>query len=349
MAFRIIRNDIAKVKADVIVNTANPKPVIGAGTDSRIYSAAGSDDLLKERKKIGEIAPGEAVYTPAFRLDAKYIIHTVGPVWEGGDKGEEEILRRCYRNSMNLAKELKAESIAFPLISSGSYGYPKDKALMTALEEIKGFLFENEMDIWLVILDRKSLELSHDLEGEIESFISDSHASVVMDREYSIGMVREDKREEALRRRRAMKNRTEEIFMHSIPVHGKGVPASASLSLDDIVGKKEDTFQERLFRLIDESGMDDVEVYKKANVDRKLFSKIKGDRDYRPSKKTVLSFAIALELDIDQTEDLLARAGLAFSPSSNADKIVCYAITTKQYNVYVIDAWLFKYGLSTLS
>jgi O-acetyl-ADP-ribose deacetylase (regulator of RNase III) len=348
MAFRIIRNDIAKVKADVIVNTANPKPVIGAGTDSRIYSAAGEDDLLKERKKIGEIAPGEAVYTPAFRLDAKYIIHTVGPVWEGGNKGEEEILRRCYRNSMSLANELGARSIAFPLISSGSYGYPKDKALMTALDEIKGFLFDNEMDIRLVILDRKSLELSHDIEGDIESFISDSHASVVMEREYGIGTLREAKREEALRRR-SMKNRTEELFMHSIQVHEKGVPALASLSLDDIVGRKEDTFQERLFRLIDESGMEDVEVYKKANVDRKLFSKIKGNRDYRPSKKTVLSFAIALGLDIDQTEDLLARAGLAFSPSSDADKIVYYAITKKQYNVYVIDAWLFKYGLSTLS
>ena len=181
MPFRIIRNDITKVKADVIVNTANPRPVIGGGTDTAIYNAAGKEQLLAQRRAIGEIAPGDAVYTDAFGLDAKYIIHTVGPSWEGGNKGERRILHSCYEKSLALAEKLKARSIAFPMIATGTYGFPKDEALNIALSEIGKFLLVHEMDVTLVVFDRKALELSEEIAGEIEQFIDDSaHRDLVL-------------------------------------------------------------------------------------------------------------------------------------------------------------------------
>ena len=160
MPFQIIRNDITKVSADAIVNTANPKPVIGSGTDSAIYAAAGEQLLLAERQKIGELRPGEAAYTDAFGLNARYIIHTVGPIWVDGNHGEREILRSCYDNSLNLADKLGCTSIAFPLISSGVYGFPKDEALSIAYAAIGAFVLTHETLVTLVVLDRNSLRLS---------------------------------------------------------------------------------------------------------------------------------------------------------------------------------------------
>lgn len=142
MSFKIVQNDIVKVKADAIVNTANPYPVIGDGEDSDIYEAAGETELLRERVKIGNIARGDAKATPAFKLQAKYIIHTVGPVWIDGKSREVETLKNCYVRSMELAASLKCKSIAFPLISAGHYGFPKDVALSTALECFNGFLLK---------------------------------------------------------------------------------------------------------------------------------------------------------------------------------------------------------------
>ena len=160
MAFEIIRNDITRVAADAIVNTANPRPVVGGGTDSAVYLAAGRLRLLAARKKIGDIAPGQAVSTPAFRLSAKYIIHTVGPVWQDGTQGERETLRQCYANSLSLAESLGCESVAFPLISTGSYGFPKEEGLRIALEEIGRFLLLHEMRVILVVFDRSAVALS---------------------------------------------------------------------------------------------------------------------------------------------------------------------------------------------
>ena len=357
MPFQIIRNDITKVNADAIVNTANPKPRIGRGTDSAIYAAAGEEQLIAAREKIGDIAPGQAVHTSAFALNAQYIIHTVGPVWVDGSHGERDALRSCYENSLNLADRLGCESIAFPLIATGTYGFPKDEALHIALSEIQRFLLTHEMKVTIVVFDRKALELSESLVGGIEQFIDDHTALKLHAKE------RDGNRSELSRRRRA--ERDEEPSLYSnisglsaplareetidadeelAPVPMAAISDLAGKSLDEILGDAGDSFQQRLLKLIDKSGMDDVTVYKKANIDRKVFSRIRCKPDYKPKKKTALAFAIALELDMPTMTDLLSRAEIALSPSNTFDLIITYFITNKNYDIFEINAALFKYG-----
>ena len=352
MPFQIIRNDITKVKADAIVNTANPRPVIGSGTDSAIYAAAGEDQLLAERKKIGNIRPGCAASTPAFNLDAKYIIHTVGPAWIDGNHGERDTLRSCYEQSLALAAELACESIAFPMIATGVYGFPKDEALNIALSEVGKFLLTHEMKVILVVFDRKALELSKNLVGGITEYIDEHSVKALRDVEYGGGRMSknrlmEEERRIAAERRRRMEASVleEECLEESIALPSAApFPDVAGKSLDEVLGGKEDTFQQRLFKLIDASGMDDVTVYKKANIDRKVFSRIRCKEDYKPKKKTAVAFAIALELDMPTMLDLLSRAEIAFSPSSKFDLIVSYFITNRNYDIFEINAALFKYG-----
>jgi len=357
MPFQIIRNDITKVKADAIVNTANPKPRIGRGTDSAVYAAAGKEQLLVERKKIGEIAPGDAVSTEAFHLDASFIIHTVGPVWVDGSHGEREVLRSCYAKSLALAAELKCKSIAFPLIASGVYGFPKDEALNIALSEIGKFLLTHEMKVVLVVFDRKALELSEQLVDDIEQYIDDHSAHMLRRSEYG----NDDYPSDYHRRVRERLEEEERLYgtaiMEEAPNQEETTDDALEMptlqdvsgkSLDEVLGGAGETFQQRLFKLIDASGMDDVTVYKKANIDRKVFSRIRCKADYKPQKKTALAFAIALELDLPTTLDLLSRAEIAFSPSSRFDLIVTYFINNKIYDIYEINAALFKYGQPTL-
>ena len=356
MPFQIIRNDITKVKADAIVNTANPKPRIGRGTDSAIYAAAGEEQLIAAREKIGDIAPGQAVHTSAFALDAKYIIHTVGPVWIDGTHGERDTLRSCYENSLNLADSLGCESIAFPLIATGTYGFPKDDALHIALSEIQRFLLTHEMKVTIVVFDRKALELSESLVGAIEQFIDDHTARELHAKE-------RDGNRSGLSRRRAGHDEEPSLYSNisglSAPlargetidaVEGPALPPMAAMpdlsgkSLDEILDDAGDSFQQRLLKLIDKSGMDDVTVYKKANIDRKVFSRIRCKPDHKPTKKTALAFAIALELDMPTMTDLLSRAEIALSPSNTFDLIITYFITNKNYDIFEINAALFKYG-----
>ena len=339
MPFQIIRNDITKVKADAIVNTANPNPVIGSGTDSAIYKAAGEKLLLKERQEIGEIAPGQVAYTDAFHLDAKYIIHTVGPAWVDGNHGERDILHSCYANALSKAAELSCNSIAFPLIATGVYGFPKDEAL-------------------LVVFDRKAFELSGKLVGDIEEYIDEHSAKRLREEEYGgdygyerrmrqarylestemiLGMPDESLDEET-------EEDNEECDVIYAEASAPSFPDVSGKSLDEVIDSAGDTFQQRLFKLIDESGLDDVTVYKKANIDRKVFSRIRCKEDYKPKKKTAVAFAIALELDMPTMMDLLARAEIAFSPSNKFDLIITYFITNKVYDIYEINAALFKYG-----
>jgi O-acetyl-ADP-ribose deacetylase (regulator of RNase III) len=355
MPFQIIRNDITKVKADAIVNTANPKPRIGRGTDSAIYAAAGEELLLAARKKIGAIAPGSAVSTNAYGLQAKYIIHTVGPAWIDGNHGEHDVLRSCYEQSLELAAQLKCSSIAFPLISSGVYGFPKDEALNIALSEVGKFLLTHEMKVILVVFDRKALELSEQLVGEIEQYIDEHAAKQIREAEYD-----SDYSSERRRRRFDRADEREHLLSSSADFHtneatyeepideamlpSAPIPAAAGKTLDDILGDAGESFQQKLFKLIDASGMDDVTVYKKANIDRKVFSRIRCKEDYKPKKKTAVAFAIALELDLPATIDLLSRAEIAFSPSNRFDLIVTYFITHKIYDIFEINAALFKYG-----
>ncbi len=342
MPFQMIRNNITNIKADAIVNTANPNPVIGGGTDSAIYQVAGERRLSVARKKIGVIARGDAVHTPAYRLKAKYIIHTVGPRWVDGSHGERDILHSCYRKSLALAAELSCKSIAFPLIATGVYGFPKDEALQIALSEINQFLLTHDMNVILVVFDRSSFELSGKLVDNIKQFIDEHEVDQTREAEYDRNFSRGNY---------PLKMRREANFEVSAPVTGQTYGGASSFdfkstgrkSLEDLLNTKEDTFQQRLFRLIDERGMDDVTVYKKANIDRKVFSKIRSNVDYHPKKKTAVAFAVALQLDMDEMQDLLSRAEIAFSPSNKFDLIITYFITHQIYDIYEINSTLFQY------
>ena len=341
MALQIIRNNIVNVEADAIVNTANPMVAVGRGVDSAIYEAAGRDKLLEARAAIGEMKTGEVAYTPAFDLNAKYIIHAIGPAWMGGDHGEREAVAACYSKSLDLADELKCESIAFPLMATGTYGFPKDEALQIAIREISTFLLAHEMEVFLVVYDKESFEVSGKLFAGIKSYIEEDEILCAGSIVESDLMVEEDlSRSEMRGRRRILSNRiaqVEEIHADLIQEY------SSSKSLADRIENLDKTFQEHLFMLIDRRGLTDPEVYKKANIDRKLFSKIRNNIDYAPSKRTAVALAIALELSLDETKDLLMKAGYALSPSSTFDKIIEYCIEEGEYDVHTINIYLFDF------
>ena len=382
MALQIIRNNIINVEADAIVNTANPAVGVGRGVDQSIYEAAGRDRLLKARSKIGEMSPGEAAWTPAFDLRAKYIIHTVGPAWRGGGFGERETVAKCYSNSLKLAAELGCESIAFPLIATGTYGFPKDEALRIAMSEISRFLLVNEVEVLLVVYDKESFEVSGKLFSDIKTFIGDREASYYpslnrIDDDF-FGWYEGSSIDEDLSRTLRPGELDESLILRNeasiaeeyssaplekaMPIRPKS-SASGSLraapsyapsfptegeSLKDRLKHMDKTFQEYLFMLIDRRGLSDPDVYKRANIDRKHFSKIRSNVDYKPSKKTALALAIALKLSLDETNDLLARAGLALSPSLVFDQIIKYCIETGNYDIYEINCILFEYDQQML-
>lgn len=323
MPFEIVRNDIVNMKVDAIVNTANPRPIIGAGTDKAVHDKAGAR-LLLARKEIGNIAVGEAAITPAFDLDANYVIHTAGPIWKDGRSGEEDLLASCFRNSLGIAKKKACESIAFPLISTGSYGFPKPLALQIAVREISSFLMENEMQVYLVVFEKQSFELSEKLFKSVSSYIDANYVSDKMNLEYDTSKLRRFDYEEML-----LRESSYEI-------------TSKMPNLDGMLNNLDRGFSETLLDLIDRTGKKDSEIYKKANVDRKLFSKIRNNADYRPSKTTAIAFAIALELSMDETDDLLARAGIALSQSNKFDVIVRYFIENKKYDIFELNSVLFE-------
>ena len=351
MPFKIVRNDITKVKADAIVNTANPNPICGSGTDLAIYEATGKEQLLAERAQIGKIARGEIAVTGAYNLNAKYIIHTVGPVWEDGDHHEFDILESCYMKSLQKAMELKCESIAFPLISTGVYGFPKDKALQIAVSVFSEFLLENDMQIILVVFDKKSFQLSGQSVGEIDSYIDANYVRDSHKREYPVRgrrsarvreLSEEDFYEEMLQKNQIEDNHPCETDDENIEL-AEPCMLSMDMSLEDQLANMGASFHDKLFELIDASHLDNKDVWKRANLDRKHFSKIQCDMNYRSKKKTVMALCIALELDLEQSKDLLARADWAFSPSSKVDLIVQKAIIDKQYDIMQLNVTLFKY------
>lgn len=370
MAFQIVRNDITKIKADAIVNTANPEPTYMAGTDAAIYEAAGAEDLLKARMKAGIIRPGEVAVTPAFKLDAKYIFHTVGPVWEGGTNGEKETVKNCYENCLKKAVELNVGSIAFPLISTGVYGFPKTDALLIATGVFSAFLADHELDITLVVFDNESFELSGRIFSGVDEYIDGHYVEEKIVEEYGFAgaatagasncamppeevleeISEEEPVERSTRRRSRLfgAQREARAIMPSadaaMPAPEPAAKAIKKRSLDDVVKNISDTWSESLLRMIDEKGYTDVEVYKRANADRKLFSKIRSNKDYQPKKATALAFALALRLNIDETKDFLGRAGYALSNSSVTDLIVEYFIENEVYDIMTINVSLFKHG-----
>lgn len=376
MPFQIVRNDITKMHVDAIVNTANPMPGYGAGIDSAVYEAAGKDTLLAKRHEIGAINRGTSVITDGYNLSAKYIIHTVGTAWQGGKEGEEGIIRNCYRSVFKVATENDISSLAIPLLVSGSYGFPKGIALRIALSEIEAFMSGSDMDVYLVVFDEKSVSLSSELYGDIDEYINDNYVdeknqveypdsygrteSVVQRSEFfagglaSIGAVpRFLKANKAEKRNKKGSNKKAESIEAAFEDEEEMLSSDMCLSapileeersLDDVVNNLDKTFMELVFSFADAKGLTDVEVQKKANLDRKAFSKLKCGTTKNPSKSTALALAVALELDLDDTKDLLSRAGLALSPCSKQDVIVQYFIEKEAYDIYEINVALFEHG-----
>ena len=332
MAFRIIREDITRVKADAIVNTANPHPVIGGGTDTAIYEAAGKDQLLNARKVIGDIEPGEAIETPAFNLNAKYIIHTVTPVWRGGNNNEFDTLKNAYKNSMELAKKLHCKSIAFPLMATGSNGFPKDKALQIALSTIQEFLIDNEMKVILVVFDQKAFVLSGKLTNKIKAYIDENYVGQANEREYKY------------RNRYFSTARFNEIEEEYDGAVCCSFEETMELpALDFPIEPIDKTFQEKLFEIIDARGLQGKDVYKNY-ISKQVYSKLQSDKHYQPSKTTALALCLSLHLNVDKTEELLKSAGYVLSPSSLSDMIIKACIVNKEYNLVIIDTYLFENG-----
>lgn len=332
MPLQIVRNDITKMKVDAIVNAANSSLLGDGGVDGCIHRAAGPE-LLAECKTLGGCETGSSKITKGYRLPCKYVIHTVGPRWRDGKHGEREKLVSCYRTSLALAKEHGCETVAFPLISSGIYGYPKDQALKVAIDTISDFLLENDMTIYIVIFDRKAYQIGEKLFSDIAAYIDDNYVD-----EHT------DSRSERLRRMQMLSDEPEEETFGA-PL----APMTASAkTLDDALSQIDESFSEMLLRKIDEKGMTDAQCYKKANIDRKLFSKIRSDKLYKPSKPTALAFAIALELPLDETKEMLMKAGFALSHSNKFDIIIEYFIEHGNYNIFEINEALFAFDQSLL-
>ena len=336
MPLQIIRNDITKMRVDAIVNAANTSLLGGGGVDGCIHRAAGPE-LLAECSTLHGCETGSAKITKGYRLPCKYVIHAVGPRWRDGKHQEQQLLESCYRTSLNLAKENGCQSVAFPLISSGIYGYPKDQALKVAVDTISTFLLENEMMVYMVIFDRKAYQISGKLFADIAAYIDDRYVEEHTDR-----------RAEQRRRLEALSE--ESCFEAALaPMPPETICESYSgQSLEEALGQMDESFSEMLLRKIDESGMTDAQCYKKANIDRKLFSKIRSDKFYKPSKPTVLAFALALELPLAQMQEMLGKAGFTLSHSSKFDIIVEYFVERGNYNVYEINEALFAFDQSLI-
>ena len=336
MSFTIVRQDITKMKVDAIVNAANTDLQMGCGVCGAIFKAAGATQLQAACDKLAQINTGEAVITPGFGLPAKFIIHAAGPVYRQWNKEQnEQHLRAAYTNSLKRAVENKCESIAFPLISSGIYGYPKDEAFQVATSAIHDFLIDHDLDVTLVVYDKATFSISRELLGAVESYIDEHYIETHKIRRRQLLDVERD----------ALYEANEEISNYYKPVFEDmfALPAGAPASLDDLVGKLDEPFSQMLLRLIDAKKMTDVEVYKRANLDRKLFSKIRSSKGYMPSKRTAIALAVALQLSLDETDGLLERAGYALSHAVKFDVIVEYFITNGKYDVFEINEVLFEY------
>ena len=331
MPFEIVRNDIVNMQVDAIVNTANPLPRIGLGVDSAIHEKAGPK-LPAARQKIGDIPVGHAAITPGYDLPAKYVIHTVGPVWRGGPFGESTLLRSCYDNSLRLAAEHGCQSVAFPLISSGNYGFPKDKALQIAISAFSEFLMEHDLMIYLVVFDRKAFRLSEKLFHRVACYIDEHYVQV---------------QEKACFALPSQRN-----FQRRVPVCASApeecAPPPKTLSLEELLKQTDAGFSETLLKLIDKSGKKDSEIYKKANISKQHFSKIRNNPDYKPTKPTAIALALALELNLEETKDLIGRAGYALTNSSKFDLIIRYFIESRNYNIVEINIALYEFDQSLL-
>lgn len=349
MPFEIIRHDITKMAVDAIVNTANPHPVVGAGTDSAIHKAAGPG-LLAAREKIGDIMPGHSAATKAYDLQAKYVLHTVSPAWRDGQHRELELLRMAYDAALDLAGKLRCRSVAFPLMAAGSYGFPQEQALSVAIHAFTDFLLTHDMMIYLVIYNGEAFSLAGSLFDDLKSYIDDNYVS-------------QHTPNYAPRRRRELEEMYEladsvsAALPPSRPLFGTGAapaePKAAKSTgsvgdLEAFLRQRESTFSEYLLDLLKERGVKDSDVYHRAQVSRQLFNKIINKKNYQPTKSTAIQLALALELDLNQTQKLLGKAGYALTRSSKADLVIQYFISKKTYSIPEINVALFDCGLPLL-
>lgn len=338
MPLQIIRNDITKVKSDAIVNTANPEPAIGAGTDAAIYKAAGEEKLLAARQLIGKIESGQAIETSAYNLDAKYIIHTVCVPWDGGKSGELDILADCYENSLNLASELNCKSIAFPLIGTGSYGFPHDDAIGVAKDRIRYFLKEtgSEMRVMLVLFDQDSLKSGEAVSKRIKQYIDDNYVENAVFDEY--GYTEDDLREmSVIKRRRELYNR-----------RGIGDIHLSNTSLDVEATK---SFVEKVFEYTKQLGIKDSELYGGTHelyFSKQVVSNMHSDFNYHPAKYVCIEICLVLKLDLDQTLDLLARAGYTLSKARKEDVVVRACIENGIRDVFAVNEKLEENGCCSI-
>lgn len=336
MPLKIIRQDITKISCDAIVNPTDPYYSHGGGTDRSVHEAAGEQLFLACIKK-GRLDVGRAVVTPAFELPCKFVIHTVGPEWEGGSHGEEILLRSCYREALRLAEKQACQSLAFPLISSGTFGFPKDRVLRIAVDEISRFLLESDMLVFLVVFDKSAYSISERLFADVTAFIDDAYADPL--RELTEYLAARPMLSKCAPVRKGGYKRAER----------KACPTPAPESLDDRLRNMDKGFAETLFEFIDAKGLTDVECYKRANVDKKTFSKIKCNKNYKPSKVTAVSFAIALHLTAEETERLLRTVGMSLSRSNKFDIIIEYFITTGNYqSIFDVNETLYQFDQVTL-
>ncbi|MEH7098045.1 macro domain-containing protein [Neobacillus vireti] len=326
MPLEMVRHDITKMNVDVIVNAANTGLRMGGGVCGAIFSAAGARELQAACDQIGGCQTGEAVITDGFNLAARYIIHTPGPIWEGGRHQEEALLKSCYLNSLELAKKHQCESIAFPLISTGIYGFPKEQALQIAVSAISSFLLNHDMLVYLVVFDKRSFGLTKKLFSSINEYIDEHY---VDEAEMSFNRNREEPY--ILEQRQEADTLQQDLFQE------------AEYSLVDLLDQLNESFSDRLLRFIDEKGLTDVETYKRANIDRRLFSKIRNEADYTPKKKTAVAFAIALQLNLAETNELLEAAGYTLSRSSKFDVIIEFFVQQANYNIHEINGALFAF------
>ena len=361
MPLELVRNDITKMKVDAIVNAAKPTLLGGGGVDGAIHRAAGPG-LLEECRTLGGCQRGQAKITRGYRLPCKYVIHTAGPIYEGGKHGEEQVLASCYRSALALAKEYGCETVAFPLISAGVYGYPKDQALRVAVNVLSEAMFETDMTAYIVVYGHDSVETGRKLFADVAEYIDDHYVqehTVPRDLQRMERFANESMPLGDWDEVRESQNYSAEFFADEKPARKLFSPrkkkavrespaAAAPMNLDDALRQMDESFTQMLLRKIDEKGMTDAECYKKANIDRKLFSKIRSDVHYKPRKTTVLAFAIALELPLAETRDMLAKAGYALSHSNKFDIIVEYYIQKGDYNIFEINEALFSFDQSLL-
>ena len=336
MPFEIVRNDIANMCVDAIVNAASRFPRVNPGVDSAIHKKAGPA-LLEARKAIGYIEPGTAAITPAFMLDAEYVIHAATPTWLDGQHDEIKLLRQAYDMCLDLAARNNCSSIAFPLLASGNHGFPKVKALQVAIGAFSEFLMEHEMQIYLVVFDRKAFKLSEQLFQGVASYIDQNY---VDSREQAMyGVAKEIRR--SRNRRQDMEICENAVLRESLPCTPMAAPKAASL--EDMLKQADAGFTETLLKLIDQTGKKDSEIYKKALLTKQHFSKIRNNPNYKPTKPTAIALALALELDLEATKDLIGRAGYALTNSSKFDLIIRYFIEQGNYNVVEINIALYEF------